>query len=242
MKISISKLKSKRIGYSIVRWYPASQEIWIGEEKNYKEIEEKIPKSYGSFQWLFSEDDTLLFDRKSMLLTSAIIKISEPIIVESNNFSYSLETIEGTLELEDKGNLFMHLSDQTIYYKNQDILLSYNEELKDFNQVVLVKLTEDFSFVLRENQLLGFLLRNSSRHVLPESKYIVQDRNEEIKQNREVLTDYLNLIQLLDLDLTDKKEKVLEAKFQEIVERLETNSSDFSEGIKESIENILDFM
>ncbi|MGC6768046.1 hypothetical protein [Enterococcus sp. LJL51] len=77
---------------------------------------------------------------------------------------------------------------------------------------------------------------------MPESKYIVQDRNEEIKQNREVLTDYLNLIQLLDLDLTDKKEKVLEAKFQEIVERLETNSSDFSEGIKESIEAILDFM
>ena len=45
-----------------IRWYLSS--VWIGKEKNYYEIEMLKNTSYGSFNWLWSDVDTILFDKQ----------------------------------------------------------------------------------------------------------------------------------------------------------------------------------
>lgn len=80
MKINIDVKQS--LSNTEVRWYLTSQIVWIGKEKNYNEIEELKNTSYGSFNWLWSEADTILFNEEDLDFIGAVIKLNEPIAVK----------------------------------------------------------------------------------------------------------------------------------------------------------------
>ena len=78
-----------------MRWYLSDGSIWIGLEKTYKEIEERIPESYGSFIWLNNGADTLLFDKINGLFSTGILNVIEPINLESNIFDNDINCVTG---------------------------------------------------------------------------------------------------------------------------------------------------
>lgn len=85
MKININNIQI--ISNTDVRWYLSNQIIWIGKEKNYDEIDELINKSYGSFKWLWSDSDTILFNKEDLNFIGAVIKLNKPIIVKSGKMN-----------------------------------------------------------------------------------------------------------------------------------------------------------
>jgi len=238
--VLIDNLKSN-INNSNVRWYLSSQEIWIGQEKNYEEIEKSIEKSYGSFNWLFSGEDTILFDKENLKLTSSVIKVNEPISVTERNFELiNINNREGTIRLFEPSNFICELGDYTTYYSNEDALVSYRDMLKADNKIIVLNITEDFCFIVKEDELAGWILKNSSRHLVgDEMNYIDIQSTDFIKTT---LVTYLRLIKNLNKELTSDDEEKLMNDFKALHEYIKTCTLAPVIAIKENILNILDFM
>ncbi|MEF7493600.1 hypothetical protein V4V34_03325 [Lysinibacillus sphaericus] len=115
MKININN--KQIISNTYVRWYLSSQIIWIGKEKNYNEIEELKNISYGSFEWLWSNSDTVLFNKEDLNFIGAVIKLNEPLMVKNIKMDkVLLEEREGNIEISEERNFKCNLSDFTEYY------------------------------------------------------------------------------------------------------------------------------
>lgn len=240
--ILIDNLKSK-IDNSHVRWHLSSQQIWIGQEKNYYEIEESIGKSYGSFNWLFSGEDTILFDKEILKLKSGVIKVNEPINVTTRNLElFNINNREGTIKLFEPSNASCELGDYTIYYSNEDALVSSRGMLKVDDQTIVMDITKDFSFIIKEDELVGWILRNSSRHLVGDDMNCIDSGSHSVDFIKTTLVKYLILIESLNKELTIDDEEKLMNDFKTLYECLETCTLTPVVVIKESIINILDFM
>lgn len=224
-----------------IRWYLSSQNIWIGKYKKYSEIEDLIPKSYGSFQWLWSGADTLLFDRDKLNLNTAILKVKEPINLNADRFNTNYtENIKSSICIKNKENFSISISDSVDYFYKDDILFS---QVYDFKDVKAIKcmITEDFGFIIQNNLLMGWILYNASTHISPDENSIIHKRDS-IPYLKEVLTDYLSIVKNIDNNLTENEEGNL----RNLLTRLYNKVNDFSESqfqaIKASILNTLEYL
>jgi hypothetical protein len=238
--VLIDNLKSN-IDDSHVRWYLSSQEIWIGQEKNYEEIEESIGKSYGSFKWLFSAADTILFDKENLKLTSSVVKVNEPINVTERKLEV-INSREGTIKLVEASNFSCELGDCTTYYSNEDTLVSCRSMFKLDNQIIALDITKDFSFIVKGYELVGWILKNSSRHLIGDEMNCIDSEIQSTDFIKITLVKYLKLIKKLNDELTSDEEEKLTNDFKALYERIKTCTLTPVVAIKESILNVLDFM
>lgn len=243
MKIELIDNLQSNICNSNVRWYLSSQEIWIGEEKDYQEIEKSIGKSYGSFKWLFSGADTILFDKVNLTFTTGVIKVNEPInVIEGNLEFININNREGTIKLIEANNSSCELSDCTIYYSNEDVLVSYRGNLELDDQIIVFSITKDFSFIVKDKALVGWILKNSSSHITKDEINYIDSAVQSTGYTADILVKYLNLINKLSEELTSEDEEKLINDFKTLYECIKTCTLPPIVAIKENILNVIDFM
>lgn len=240
MNIILSNNVEKKIDNSEVRWCLHDQSIWIGKEKNFYEVESIIKECYGSFAWLASDDETLLFDKKNLIFRSGVIKIYEPIQVIEDYLNYEdIRKEEGNIELGQTGFFNCTIYGYTKYYSKEDILVvnKYNSPNKE---IIAISITNDFSFIIKSNELVGWILKNSSSHIAP-AKYGGTDIPVEYSEyTRNLLTKYLRLVNQLDMDFIDNEKLIMD------LEELYSSVGNYTKvnimSIKDNIPNIIDII
>lgn len=225
---------------SDVRWYLSGQEIWIGKENNYEEIEEFTGKAYGSFNWLYSSADTLIFDKDTLEFKSGIFKVKEPVTV-SNNEIKNVITKEGTIALAERKNTDCELCIISKYNPDADTLISYNIKV-DFKETVNVfHITDDFYFIINDDEPAGIVLKNASKHIVKDdcNNVVVPEKNNDFAKS--VLEKYLYLIERLNADI-ESDEEALKNDFKLLLEQIQTSTIQSVTAIRENIVSILDYM
>lgn len=242
MNITIINNLNNEIENSSIRWYLSSQEIWIGKKGSYAEIEESIGRSYGSFRWLFSDSDTLLFDKEKLIFTTGVLKIDEPINVIEGEFNYAgIRKQKGTIKLTYKKNHDYKIGTFSEYYTTNDILFSYNNGTK-LNELQIVELTIDFSFLIQYDQIIGWILRNASSHLTIDAINNLDNMSEAHNSTRKILENYLILTNQLNNELTYEEEQRLKRDLENLYENIKVLNAPAIEAIKESIRQVIDFM
>lgn len=244
MKIKLIDNLKSNINNSNIRWHLSGQIIWIGKEQNYEEIEETlIEKSYGSVKWLYSDADTLLFDRKKLIFTTGVIKVIEPINLTEESFDFiNVNSQEGTIKLDEAKYFDYEFGECTKYHFKEDILVCYESSFKLDEPIITVSITEDFDFIVKENELVGWVLRNSSRHIVKDGMNCIDSIVQNSDYTKEILVKYLSCINQLNEELMDDEEEKLKNDFKILYESIETCSESPLVAIKENILNVLDFM
>lgn len=235
----IRKFKNK-IKNNHVRWYLSSQIVWIGEEKEY-DIEKYYNNSYGSFNWLHSGEDTILFNNENLEFKLGIMKVAEPIEVVSGNLNI-INELEGNIKLTDSENCNCRLSGETIYYKDEDLLVSKKEQTLFKEGVISVRITKEFYFDVIDAELVGWKLKNASRYIVSDKKIFIKNNIQNIESDKVILIRYIELVNILDTDMNIFKEKQLKDEFKKLGKYVENHNSSVSEAIKESVLNILEYM
>lgn len=239
MKIELIYGLKNKIKNCHVRWYISSQLIWIGEETDYDELEERYTNSYGSFNWLYSGNDTLLFDMESLYFEAGIIKVNEPIEIIPDKKSLP-NIFEGNIRISETKKFNYNFVGNTIYYSNEDMLVCCEEYNNQNNNIIHFGLTEDFSFDIIDNKLVGWCLKNASMHILPDEMNYINNNHENAEVDKIILTKYLYLIEIWNADTYDE-EKSKES-LEELYKYAKETNSFVSRAIEESISNILDYM
>lgn len=242
MKIQVIDKVKVNIKNLNIRWYLSSQEIWIGNVKEYTDIEKMIEECYGSFKWLYSDADTLLFKKESLIFTSGIIKVNEVINIQQDDLCLTnVNYLEGNIKLNERKNLNYQFSQYTKYFPKQDILMSCDRDFKE-EFLTVVDITEDFSFIVINEILVGWILKNSSNHLVKDE---VNEINITTKSNdtiKNILVEYIILIKKLNEELTDLKEEKLRDDFKKLYKNINGCTEPALIAIKENIINILEFM
>lgn len=239
MNIIIKENIEKNFTDKNVRWYLSDGSIWIGLEKTYEEIEDRISESYGSFRLFNNGADTLLFDKINALFSTGILDVIEPINLESNVFDNDINCVTGTIEIVKKEHCdFMFESDIT-YDINQDALISCPDNNLRDNSIIIVKLTNDFNFIVKENKLVGWRLRNAAQHIRVAKNNTIEYGLdvENLNLLRACLVKYIKGINKLDTDFSTEALEDLRSLYEE----LKLNNLSQINVIKESILGILDF-
>ncbi|WP_414853401.1 hypothetical protein [Brevibacillus sp. IT-7CA2] len=241
MKIQINDRQF--ISNSEVRWYMSSQVVWIGKEKNYYEIEELIGKCYGSYKWLWSDEDTILFDQEHLNFIGAVIKLNEPIIVKRDKINInSIEEKYGSIEISEKRNFDCKLSDFTEYYLEDDILLTHSNKWDVNNFSIEIKITSDFSVIVQNNEMMGIMIYKASTHLLPEGIYQIGE-NENIDSDLCLkIASYFKLLEKIDDDLTQHEELELKKSFMEIYDQVLPYDKLGYIALRDTILNVVDYM
>ncbi|WCR26051.1 hypothetical protein L3476_22625 [Paenibacillus thiaminolyticus] len=241
MKINIGVKQS--ISNTEVRWYLTSQIVWIGKEKNYNEIEELRNISYGSFNWLWSDADTILFNQEGLDFIGAVIKLNEPIMVKRGKIDIKpLEEKVGNIKISEKGNFHCRVSDFTEYYFEDDILLSYSDKWNGTSPSIEIKLTSDFSAVLQNNEMMGIVIYNASKHLLPDGMHQVVE-NEAVNSDICIkLCSFFELLEKMDDDLDQYEESELKSAFMEIYEQVLPYDKPSYIALRDTIINVVDYI
>ena len=114
--------------------------------------------------------------------------------------------------------------------------------LKVDDQTIVLDITKDFSFIIKEDELAGWILKNSSRHLVGDDMNCIDSGSHSVDFIKTTLVKYLILIESLNKELTIDDEEKLMNDFKTLYECLETCTLTPVIVIKESILNILDFM
>lgn len=226
-----------------IRWYLSSQTIWIGKAKDYKEINELKRTSYGSFEWLWSEADTILFNKADLQFSQAVIKLSEPInvIKEKSDIKQSQEK-NGVIKVRDKKNFDCRLSCITEYYFREDKIISYSDTWDKLVPVVLVSLTGNFSFVLQNDEMVGFILENASKHIISDGIHFVEEKGAIELDFALKLSDFLELVEMMENKIPEIEESQLKKSFTKIYEEILPNEGTHYIALKDTILNVIDYM
>ena len=226
-----------------IRWYLSSQIIWIGKEKDYKEIENTKKNSYGSFDWLWSDVDTILFSKDNLEFSGAVIKLAEPInVIKTKSLNNQFEEKNGSIQLRDKKNFSSKLSHVTEYYTSEDKLVSYSEKWDKLKEVVLVNMTKNFSFVLQNDELVGFVLANASNHIISDNIYKVEDRGINKPDFAQKLSLFLELVKMMESEMPELDESELKKSFQKIYEEILNYKGTNYIALRDTIFNVMDYM
>ena len=105
--------------------------------------------------------------------------------------------------------------------------------------IIVVGLTNDFNFIVKENKLVGWVLRNASQHITAGKNNIIEYGVdvENLNLLKTCLVKYIKAINKLDTDfLTEALEDL-----RSLYEELKLNNLFQINVIKESILGILDF-
>lgn len=227
MKILIKNQKNG-LENNNIKWYLPDEELWITKYENYESIEKSIINSEGSFNWLYEVNDTVLFEKENGKFETAIIELSNKITTQ-NSKNISTDGYcknKGDIFLAEKKSCSFEFPAKVIYEKKEDCLFSIQEDLKSEKAVVLY-ITDDFGFVIEDDILSGWELKNASKHI-----YISQEFNGEFMDAPELLYRYFTALNLYceNDDVT---------MIRELLECLDEKEDAISLEIKGCLENIL---
>lgn len=165
MKVLIKKQKGY-LNNRCIRWYLSEEKLWITTLKEYTDVEERIKDSMGSFNWLYEVNDTVLFRKADGSFETAIIDLSGKISLDETDYPFAKECNiqRGNLFLAEKGYLDFEFPQLVNYAESKDCLISLPERL-DTEELVILFIVDDFGFVIMENQLKGWVLKNASRYI-----------------------------------------------------------------------------
>lgn len=226
-----------------IRWYLSSQIIWIGKAKDYKEVEELKKTSYGSFDWLWSDADTILFNKDDLKFSGAVIKLSEPInVIKEKSDIKQFEGRNGIIKLRDKKNFNSKLSYITEYYPREDKIISYSETWDKLERVVLVNMTGNFSFVLQNDEMVGFVLENASKHIISDSIHFVEERGAVEPDFSLKLSAFLELVEMMESEIPEIEESELKKSFAKIYEEILPYEGTNYIALRDTILNVIDYM
>lgn len=229
MKILI-KNQHSNLNNDNVRWYLADEKLWITKCDEYIDVEKSIKMSKGSFNWLYESNDTILFHKYDGMFETAIIDLSGKIGVGdlAEFLLYTKNEVKGNLSLvEDKNDNFEFPYPIT-YAKKQDYLISYLSEWKE-QELLLLFIVEDFGFIIINNQLQGWILKNASKHICTSQ---INNNNTD-DNNIDLLVNYLYALNLWE----ENEENVINLK--NLLDIVKTKKDNISLAIKECIINIL---
>ena len=206
-----------------IRWYLFEEQLWATKYGDYSEVENRIPDSAGSFNWLYEINDTMLF-RENGIFETAIIGLSGKINVSPcPEYAGAIQEGEkGTLRLEESGYSDFEFPAPVMYAQNEDILFSVSEN-RAVRKLSAVLITDDFGFIISGEQLEGWFLKRASRYI-----YIGEENDREISPD--ILARYLTALKKWDQheDSTGLKELLDEEKRRKI-----SLSRSFKEHIRE---------
>ena len=224
MKV-IKKYQNSVLNNSDVKWYLFDEKLWITKYKDYSEVEKSILKSVGSFNWLYENNDTVLFNKEGRFET-AIIDLAGRINI--GKFKEYTELIKlgkkWDLFLAEKKNIDFEFDSSIVYAENEDILFSFPKKF-DNQKDSIIFIVDDFGVVIINHQLKGWCLKKASEHIC-----ISQEYNKEI--NSQVLARYLNALKLWEEDEDATKLKCL-------LEESKIKEDEFSRALTECIMNLL---
>ena len=137
-----------------IKWFLMDGQIWISKYGDYSQIESKIGEFIGSFNWLYEENDTMLFDKEYGRLQIAIIDLVGKIDIDHSqeNKKIAESKKDADLYISEKTNQKFEFPNQVLYSEVSDWL--YSIEKEQYNQdSLMVAITEDFIFYVVNNQL-----------------------------------------------------------------------------------------
>ncbi len=221
----VEKYKKSNLNNSDVKWYLFDDKLWITKYKTYFEIEKNISNFHGSFNWLYDSNDTVLFNEEGKFETAVIDLAGK---IENGNLKEYTNIIgtgkKGDLFLVEKKYFSFEFSSTIIYSENEDILLSFPLKFNKRKDLILF-IVDDFGFVLKNHQLQGWFLKNSSKHIC-----ITEVYNKEITPK--ILARYLNALKLWedDEDTTELEDLLAESMNED---------NEFNCALRECITNLL---
>ena len=230
MKVCVRQEES-HIHNDDIKWYLSDESLWITKYNNYADIEKSIESSYGSFNWLYEVNDTLLFEKGSGKFSLAVINLSGKITVVDSKEEKIVHKIKGDLYLSEKEQCNFEFDDIVYYVCNKDYLYSYSEKCICDKDVVELSITTDFSFFLYLNSLIGWGMENASRHL--------KITNECINVFNEHATEWLTAY-FTALKLWEKDEETTIA-LKTLLAEVQKYNDVPSLAIKERLNNILLF-
>lgn len=228
MKI-LTKNQSSVLCNHDVKWYLSDEKLWITKHNDYTDIEKSIAKSIGSFNWLYEINDTILFSKGDGKFETAIIDLSGKIKTgDLDDFLISItRKVKGELFLDEKENCNFEFSSPITYAKSSDYLISVSSNMK-VEELSILFIVDDFGFIVMNNQLEGWILKNASKHIC------ISQVCEKISDNNpELLAMYLNALNLWEANEDDDTEEL-----KKLLESIKTKDV-FSLAIKNSIMNVL---
>lgn len=111
------------------------------------------------------------------------------------------------------------MSDFTEYYFEDDILLSYSDKWNGTSPSIEIKLTSDFSAVLQNNEMMGIVIYNASKHLLPDGMHQVVE-NEAVNSDICIkLCSFFELLEKMDDDLDQYEESELKSAFMKFTNK-----------------------
>lgn len=229
MRVFIKKQESD-ISDDNVRWYLSDEQLWITVCKKYADIEKSITNSYGSFNWLYEVNDTVLFEKESGRFKTAIIDLSGKIIAMNvdNILKEENYKIIGDMFLVEKKNYDFEFPQKVSYTKANDYLTSIPSDLKISEDVVMLFITHDFAFIINDNLLKGWILKNASNHICMPNSY-----RKVVSDAPVLLYNYITALNLWE----ENEENTIALK--KILNHIDLREDTVSLAIKECLKNIL---
>ena len=228
MKVIVKKEKCK-LSNDDIKWYLCDECLWITKYNEYEDVEKSIGRTMGSFNWLYNINDTVLFQKGSGKFETAIIDLKSIVSPGSAENFFPIDEkrgIQGNLYLQDMRIQDYEFSEQVYYDKHVDFLYSIPRNLKRDKTVVLF-LVDDFAFVIEENELKGWILKNASSHVHIDG------------MERKLCPDGASLLDwyIKELNLWDENDDT--ARLKKLLEVVKGREDTVSMSIEECIESIL---
>ncbi len=169
-----------------VKWFLFDDMLWISKYKDFLKLEENWEEYVGSYDYHGFGDDTVLFKKNSRRFTNACISYVGKISVRNYSSEYDnllfgkLGDIEYTCNNE-KFSPF-EFSD-VIYFNEKDMLVSLSQKIKA-RDCEVIYITNEFGFIVKKDELLGYVLKNSTNHI-----YFDDEKNKVI--NSDIIAKYI---------------------------------------------------
>ena len=228
MKI-ITRNQSSNLSNRDIKWYLSDAKLWFTKCHEYADVEDSIEWSIGSFNWLYEVNDTLLFNKEDGRFETAIIDLSEKVVIaDIDNLFLSIKKEQkGEMFLREKKNCKFEFSSIVIYQKKWDSMVSFPTIFEKQN-LEIIYIVNDFRFIIMNDQLEGWILKNASKHI-----YTSQTDRRVSGNNPELLERYLKTLNLWETN----EENIVELEL--LLDNIKQNNDEFSLMIKECIMNIL---
>lgn len=211
-----------------IKWYLVDEALWITVFENYEDIERNIGNSYGSFNWLYNVNDTILFEKQNGKFVLAIINLTGKIKVLDNLVNLEVEKKRGDLFLVNKEHYDFEFKNAVCYAYKTDCLYSCPQHIN--KNIIQLSITEDFSFLIYDDFLVGWWLKNASRHLVVADKYEIK-----IDEKTEILAHYLEALKIWEQDESNRE------MLMALLETVQEKGDIISLAIKECLDNILSF-
>lgn len=225
MKV-VEKYQNSNLINCDVKWYLFDEQLWITKCKDYPEVDDSIAISVGSFNLIYEENDTVLFNRREGRFETAIINLSYRI---NNGILKKYTNIiragkKGDLFFAEKANVDFNFLSSIVYDENEDILLSFPTNFDNQTDLILF-IVDDFGFFLRNHQLQGWFLQKASKFICITKKY-----NKNITP--QILARYLNALRLWE-----EEEDITELEI--LLSESKNEDNEFYCALRECIMNLL---